>query len=208
MKRLVMLSGGVDSSVLLYKLRKHEQLEGLVAIYLDLGTPPAPKEWAAAERVASRLGVAAYRNRVPFFELADRLFSPLELAFPLRKSIQAGWTDPCVMTPFVGSLAAQMGMEEVYLGVIKEDIVANPELGSYLDLVKAFMEFNHIQLKMPFLGLTKQNVVSLGRELGVPLEETWSCVTSGEAPCGMCSPCIAREEAFARIGKVPSLVAW
>lgn len=44
MKRLVMLSGGVDSSVLLYKLRKQDRLEGLLAVYLDLGTPPAERE--------------------------------------------------------------------------------------------------------------------------------------------------------------------
>ena len=54
MKRLVMLSGSVDSSVLLYKLKKRERLEGLVAVYLDLGTPPAKREWRAAEKVASR----------------------------------------------------------------------------------------------------------------------------------------------------------
>ncbi len=82
MKRLVMLSGGVDSSVLLHKLKKQDSLEGLVAVYLDLGTPPTEKEWRAAEKVASRCGVTVYRNRVPHFALGDRLFSPQELAFP------------------------------------------------------------------------------------------------------------------------------
>jgi 7-cyano-7-deazaguanine synthase len=42
-------------------------------------------------------------------------------------------------------------------------------------------------------------VVALGHELGVPLEETWSCVASGEAPCGVCAPCLTREEAFALV---------
>ncbi|ADW21079.1 MULTISPECIES: 7-cyano-7-deazaguanine synthase QueC [Thermus] len=197
MKRLVMLSGGLDSSVLLYKLKKQDGLEGLAAVYLDLGTPPTQKEWRAAEKVASRLGVAIYRNRVPHFELGDRLFSPPELAFPGRESIQAGWTDPCTMTPITGSLAAKMGVEEVYLGVIKDDFASHPRLEAYLALVKKFLEFNQVRLKMPLSGLTKQEVVALGHELGVPLEETWSCVASGEAPCGACNPCIAREEAFA-----------
>jgi 7-cyano-7-deazaguanine synthase len=197
MKRLVMLSGGVDSSVLLYKLRKQDRLEGLLAVYLDLGTPPAEREWRAAEKVASRLGVPVYRNRVPHFELGDRLFSPPELAFPGREQIRAGWTDPCTMTPLTGSLAAKMGVEEVYLGVIKDDFASHPKLEAYLALVGEFLEFNQIQLKMPLAGLTKQQVVALGLELGVPLEETWSCVASGEAPCGVCAPCIAREEAFA-----------
>ncbi|GAB5603165.1 7-cyano-7-deazaguanine synthase QueC [Thermus sp. FJN-A] len=204
MKRLVMLSGGVDSSVLLYKLKKQDRLEGLGAVYLDLGTPPADREWRAVEKVASRLGVAVYRNRVPHFELGDRFFSPPELAFPGGEPIQAGWTDPCTMTPIVGSLAARMGVEEVHLGIIKDDFASHPKLEEYLALVKAFLEFNRVQLRMPLRGLSKQEVVTLGYELGVPLEETWSCVASGEAPCGVCGPCIAREEAFARVGaKVP-----
>jgi 7-cyano-7-deazaguanine synthase len=42
-------------------------------------------------------------------------------------------------------------------------------------------------------------MLSGGVDSSVLLEETWSCVASGEAPCGVCAPCLTREEAFAHV---------
>lgn len=48
----------------------------------------------------------------------------------------------------------------------------------------------------PFLGLSKADVVRIGADLGVPFVETWSCYKGGERHCGRCGTCVERREAF------------
>ncbi|MFQ5838226.1 MAG: 7-cyano-7-deazaguanine synthase [Thermoplasmata archaeon] len=57
-----------------------------------------------------------------------------------------------------------------------------------------------IEIVNPLQGLTKTEVVRLGLELEVPLDRTWSCNWDLEAPCGDCSSCVERAEAFREIG--------
>jgi 7-cyano-7-deazaguanine synthase len=53
-----------------------------------------------------------------------------------------------------------------------------------------------VELRAPFVDLTKAEIVKIGFELNVPFELTWSCYKGGENPCRACPTCIEREEAF------------
>ena len=61
---------------------------------------------------------------------------------------------------------------------------------------------DHIKIKilLPLIKMTKIEVIQLARELNVPLEWTWSCYSDGENPCGQCSNCLKRIEAFKELG--------
>ncbi|MGH3807305.1 MAG: 7-cyano-7-deazaguanine synthase QueC [Pseudonocardiaceae bacterium] len=48
----------------------------------------------------------------------------------------------------------------------------------------------------PFLGLSKADIVRFGADLGVPFADTWSCYKGGERHCGTCGTCVERREAF------------
>ncbi|MGH3903257.1 MAG: 7-cyano-7-deazaguanine synthase QueC [Pseudonocardiaceae bacterium] len=48
----------------------------------------------------------------------------------------------------------------------------------------------------PFIGLSKTDIVTIGAELGVPFADTWSCYKGGETHCGGCGTCVERREAF------------
>lgn len=54
-----------------------------------------------------------------------------------------------------------------------------------------------LHLIAPFLDKTKSGIVTVGAELGVPFEETWSCYEGGTRHCGQCGTCVERIEAFA-----------
>lgn len=54
-----------------------------------------------------------------------------------------------------------------------------------------------VLLIAPFLAYTKRQVAQRGRELGAPLELTWSCYLGGEEHCGRCGTCVERAEALA-----------
>lgn len=58
-----------------------------------------------------------------------------------------------------------------------------------------------VRVSMPLINLTKAEVVALGREIGAPLELTWSCYFGEpDKPCGDCDQCKWREAAFAEAG--------
>jgi 7-cyano-7-deazaguanine synthase len=49
----------------------------------------------------------------------------------------------------------------------------------------------------PYIHMTKSDIALRALELGVPLEETWSCYKGGEVHCGKCGTCVERLEAIA-----------
>lgn len=55
-------------------------------------------------------------------------------------------------------------------------------------------------LRGPLLTKTKAEIASLGAELGVPFEKTWSCYKGGKIHCGKCGTCVERKEAFQLAG--------
>jgi len=48
---------------------------------------------------------------------------------------------------------------------------------------------NRIKIFTPFLGMSKTDIAKLGRELGVPFEKTYSCYKGTVPPCGECATC-------------------
>jgi 7-cyano-7-deazaguanine synthase len=48
----------------------------------------------------------------------------------------------------------------------------------------------------PFLGLSKADIVRIGADLDVPFADTWSCYKGGTKHCGKCGTCVERREAF------------
>ncbi len=66
---------------------------------------------------------------------------------------------------------------------------------------------SRLQIVNPLEGLTKADVLRLGRELGVPFDVTWSCHYDGAVPCGTCASCRERERAFQRLGTEDPLLA-
>jgi 7-cyano-7-deazaguanine synthase len=54
------------------------------------------------------------------------------------------------------------------------------------------------RLEMPLLRLPKDEVAALGARLGAPLHRTWSCYEDGEGPCGACPACLRRGAAPAQ----------
>jgi 7-cyano-7-deazaguanine synthase len=61
---------------------------------------------------------------------------------------------------------------------------------------RALEDLWEIELRTPFVHMTKADIVRVGAELGVPFAETWSCYRGDEIHCGRCGTCVERQEAF------------
>ena len=108
-----------------------------------------------------------------------------------------------VLLSKAGVFMARAGIARVWIG----PLAANP----FPDASDAFFESmgrtltiglaTPIGIEAPFTSLYKEDVIRLGRALGVPLELTLSCMQARNGVhCGRCSKCRERIDAFRAAG--------
>ncbi len=66
-------------------------------------------------------------------------------------------------------------------------------------------ERSSVPVEAPLIDLDYAGVIKLANRLGVPLERTWTCQSSGPRPCHRCERCEARGRAFVDAGFVDPL---
>lgn len=206
MDSIILISGGLDSAVLL----AHEARHGPVQpVYVKVGLA-----WEGAElRMLDRLLAS------PLFEAAFPLMS---LKFGMRDVYPAThWairgTPPAYDTPDedvylagrnlvllakAGVVAVSRGTHRIALGLLAANPFpdATPEFFDAMGRAMTLGLSHAIEISTPFASLHKEDVIRLGASLGVPLELTLSCMNPVDDPvprhCGQCSKCRERRDAF------------
>ncbi|MCG8405346.1 MAG: 7-cyano-7-deazaguanine synthase [Phycisphaerales bacterium] len=104
--------------------------------------------------------------------------------------------------------ASVIGASKVFLGVSEDLGPPAPRLnGMYPDYSREYIELcrhafsiatpdKPISIEIPVIDLTRTETVKLGVRLGTPFELTWSCISSGTEPCGVCVGCATRNRGF------------
>ena len=111
------------------------------------------------------------------------------------------------------SWAEATGATEIYIGAVAEDSSGYPDCRP--EYYEAFQETirrgtrpeTTIAIITPVIALKKSQIIRRGRELGAPLELTWSCYQGEAQACGSCDSCLLRLRAFAEAG-YPDPVAY
>ncbi len=226
MRTLVLISGGLDSAVLM----AHEALSAAVhPVYVSVGLA-----WESAERaMLNRL------LRTPIFAghlapLASVEFTMRDVYSPTHWAIRG--TPPAYDTPDedvyltgrnlvlltkAGVVAAQKKAQRIALGPLAGNPFPDARPAFFRAMEQALsLGLDHpIEIATPFLSWEKEEVIRRGVGLGVPLEFTLSCmnpvVGAGEASkasragveadslpihCGLCSKCRERRDAFEAAG--------
>lgn len=219
-KAVVLLSGGLDSSVALY-LAKSQGFE-LHALSFDYGQRHS-RELEAAKAQAVKAGVV--KHQVVSLKLSDWGGSSLtdttiavEHGNVDRSDIPATYVPArnMVFLSVAASLAEAIGAQDIFIGVSQVDY------SGYVDCRQEFIDSMQqtinkgtvmgavggkpITIHAPFVHKTKADEITLGMSLGVDFGLTWSCYNGGAKPCGVCDSCLLRAKAFAEAGFVdPSL---
>jgi 7-cyano-7-deazaguanine synthase len=194
---LLLFSGGVDSTVLLYlTLARRLDVRALECFYV--GRPD--EESRRGRALSLGLPVELYQVSYPGVFHGNR-----ETDLSLAETNTFYYTT-------ASNLAAQVGAKYVLGGQILTDWSthatpnATPEYYDLLsDILRREFGSRAPTLILPFLWLAKEDVVRMGKELGVPFELTWSCTERLAQPCGACGQCRERREAFARNGIVDEI---
>lgn len=224
MKILVLCSGGLDSTVCLYKAVKAVGAENVIAMNTFYGQKHA-KEMEYAKWQCEHLGVElhsvdlsqifsfnkdccallqgskmeikheSYADQLK--ELKDAGKAPTVTAYvPFRNGL---------FLSYAAAVALQLDCEQIYYGAHADDAAGRaypdctPEFIQYMDKAIEEGTAGKINMQAPLWDLNKAGVVKLGIELGMTHEEfehTWSCYEGGDKPCCTCGTCRDRKAAF------------
>ncbi len=210
---VVLLSGGMDSTVLLHHLRKVKGDETTIhALSIHYGQRHARELVAARYQAAVAKALFLELNLGVLAEVlreGTTLISGAQ-AVPDLESIPESTRDQpptyvpnrnMILLSVAGAFAETQGARDVYYGAQAQD-----EYG-YWDCTKDFLQrinevFNlnrkmKVVVKAPFVDWSKAEIVQRGRDLGVDFSQTWSCYRGGEYPCNTCPTCVERSNAFA-----------
>lgn len=211
MKAIVLLSGGLDSTVALYKA-KADGFDELYALSFDYGQRHA-RELECAKATAKAIGVVAH-NVVSLkldlwggSSLTDKTMT-VEDGDVEKEGIPNTYVPArnMVFLSVAASFAEAVGARDIFIGVSEVDysgyvdcrqgFIDAMENAINMGTVCAVEDGEKITVHAPFIDKTKAQEIKLGRELGVDFDLTWSCYNGGEKPCGTCDSCLLREKAF------------
>ena len=213
MSCLVLLSGGLDSAV----LAAHEaQTARVLPVYVSVGLAWEADEIAMVERL---LQAPAFAGKVE--PLARVEFTMRDVYPPTHWAIRGeppAYDTPdedvyltgrnLVLLTKAGVVAARHGAHRIALGPLAGNPFpdARPEFFASMSKSLSLGLDHAIEIATPFLDWEKEDVITRGVELHVPLELTLSCMNprpvAAGAPihCGVCSKCRERRDAFAAAG--------
>ncbi|AOS46105.1 7-cyano-7-deazaguanine synthase [Lacunisphaera limnophila] len=205
MKTVVIFSGGMDSTILVYDLIARGDTVKVLSV--DYGQRHA-KEIVCAKGIAAQLGiehrVADLRSITPL--LAGSSLTSADIAVPEGHYAEDNMKATVVpnrnmiMLAVATGWAISMRFDAVAFGAHSGDHTiypdCRPEFASLMDSAIRLADWNEVRLIRPFVGQTKAELAKRGAELKVPFERTWSCYKGGEFHCGVCGTCVERREAF------------
>lgn len=220
-KVVAIVSGGMDSVTMLKMLV--DQGKDVLVMNFSYGSKHNEKERAALQWICREMGLNLYTYDLPIKttmilpsgdqQSEDLLVSNLLKSgedIPdghyeeenMRKTV-VPFRNGIMLSIAVG-FAESHGALAVYYGNHAGDHViyndCRPEFVQALDAASIVGTCTGIQIRSPFAAMTKTQIAKLGMRIGAPLDIAWTCYKGGDRPCGTCSTCVERIEAFWNIG--------
>ncbi len=204
-KSILILSGGLDSTTLLYKLLKEKK--DVFVISFDYGQRHK-KELEMAKLSCKKLSVdhkivdvQSLRELISNSSLtSDNIEVPEESYQDESMRITVVPNRNMIFASIAIGYAVNIGADEIALGVHSGDHAIYPDCREEfivaLREVAKIANYKPIDVYAPFLNSTKGDIVKEGTEMGVDYSLTWSCYKGEEKPCGKCGSCQERKEAF------------
>lgn len=206
MKSIVLLSGGLDSTVSMVAARRDSEIA--LVLTFDYGQRAAKREMAAAAALARHYGLKHHIVTVDFFSkittsalVAREKSVPALTAEDLDDVIRTRETAEKVWVPnrngvfinIAAAIAEAMGCQQVVVGFNAEEGVTfpdnTPEYMTAANHALSYSTQNGVKVISPTVSLTKPALVGLGRQLNVPFHLIWSCYQGAEVMCGTCESC-------------------
>jgi 7-cyano-7-deazaguanine synthase len=199
-------------SALSAKIAQQEGYE-IIALHFNYGQRTQEKERVCFRKIAEDVGaVESYEIDLPFFEqIGASALTDKRIDVPTG-GLEEGV--PVTYVPFrngiflsiAASVAEKHGAQALFIGVVEEDSSGYPDCReSYIRQMQKAINLGtrdetRIEIRMPLVSLKKSQIVQKALEMGVPLQDTWSCYKDEDAACGVCDSCRLRLKGFEEAG--------
>lgn len=204
-RAILLLSGGIDSTTLLAKLSSENY--DVIAISFNYGQKHEI-ELNYAKKNAEKYGVKEHyiiKLDKTLFQSSALVNRGTHIATYENAKLPEGQVNAYV--PFRNllfistalSLAETMKINEVYLAFNSDDNTNFWDCRTdFIEKINAIATSNtSIQIKTPFINLSKKEVVKLARQLNVDLSNTITCYQPNKAnECGVCLSCLTKQKAI------------
>jgi 7-cyano-7-deazaguanine synthase len=211
---LVVLSGGMDSTVCAALAVRDFGAGNVAALHIDYGQRTEKRERLAYQQICDRMGIRTrLAIKTEFFRaIGGSALTDEHIAVPEAPEI-IGTEIPVTYVPFRNShflsaavsWAEVLGAEKIYIGAVAQDSSGYPDCrpefyAAFNEAVRTGTKEGRIRIETPLIALRKGEIVRLGLELGAPFDLTWSCYSREDRACGVCDSCVLRMRAFAAAG--------
>lgn len=221
LKSIVLLSGGLDSSVSLAQALRETSVK--LCLTIDYGQMAADKEIKSAAKLSRHYGLKHEVIQLPFINKLtktalvagnDLLPEPdpdmLDNLNVARETAGEVWVPNRngLFINIAACYAEAIDCDYIITGFNKEEAATFPD--NSLDFVKrtndylAYSTLKQIRLVSYTQQLKKSEIVKLGQKLGVPWKYVWSCYKNGKTMCGKCESCLRFYRAFKAAGINPN----
>lgn len=205
---VVLLSGGLDSTVLATSVVDNHGPANTLALSVDYGQRHR-RELDAAQAIARHLDIA--HRIIDLSGLGAHLASALTPSSDKGTIPHGHYTEPtmaatvvpnrnAVLLMVAAGIAQATGHHTVATAVHAGDHPVypdcRPEFIAAADTAARAGTAGEVGIAAPFVRMTKDAIVSVGSTLGAPLDLSWSCYEGGDLHCGRCGTCVERAEAF------------
>jgi len=202
----ILISGGLDSAILLGELLRQGQ--PVVPIYVQCGLCYEAIELQYLRRFLAAMSCPALRAlqllQMPVADLYGDHWSITGRDVP-----DADSPDEDVFLPGRNVLLLAKAMLWCHLHQVRAVALGSLQTNPFPDATPEFFAgfenavnraiAGSVKIVLPFAGLKKTDVMQRGR--GLPLEHTFSCIQPRDGlHCGKCNKCAERRHAFANAG--------
>lgn len=209
-RTLVILSGGLDSTVLAYVLASSQSHSLVGAVSVNYGQKHSRELVCAAQTC---LDLSIPHHLIDLSPLGRHLGNSAltcgwDAQIPIPEGHYAAETMKTTVVP-----NRNMILIALAIGVAINNKCTAVAYGAhagdhaiYPDCREVFAEamgkaaevcyFHPVSLLRPFINETKADIVHRGVGLGVPFQNTQTCYNGGPIACGRCGTCVERLEAF------------
>lgn len=202
---ILIYSGGMDSTVLLYQLlkdnyavrclsidygQKHKrELQYAKSLCGNLSVEHKIIDLTSVAQLLSNSSLVNQGQPIPegHYEKESMKATVVPNRNMILLSLATAWAINCKASSV--SYAAHSGDHAIYPD-------CRESFAQGMNDVMQLCDWHSVTLNRPFVGLTKTDICQLGAKLQVPYEETWSCYLGKDLHCGRCGTCIERREAF------------
>lgn len=204
---LIVFSGGMDSTTMLYEYQERIAL----AVTFDYGSLQNAEERKFAVMHCARLGI---KHIVVPLDFMRRHFKSALLSSPddiptdeYNESNMKSTVVPFrngIMLSVAAGIAESNGLGRVMIANHSGDHAVYPDCRP--GFVKAMSEavrngtYNAVEVFAPYTNIDKAAIARRGLGLGLDYSETYSCYKGGKVHCGVCATCRERRAALAAAG--------